>query len=151
MRYLRRIPVLVTSVLAVVLAMSSSATASTERNEVLDQARGCMCLCGKVFPPEGGPMEASHLLVEVRDVTATDDAPTPVIASREYYDVSLPADGMAFTLRIDTAKIDSSHTYAVSAVVHDSLGGLRMLTTVQNPVITQGNPVAGLKLYLKTV
>ena len=76
--------------------------------------------------------------ISLADVSRA-DAPAIVIANQ-----MIPTNGsqvpFSFTLAYDPAKIDASHSYAVSARITAGGGQLLFISTTAYRVITQGNP-----------
>lgn len=78
------------------------------------------------------------LTVRVEDVSLAD------AGARVLAEVRSPLDGrsppFAVTLEVPQAQLDSRHTYAARAEIHDPSGALRFTTDTRHAVLTQGAP-----------
>lgn len=112
-------------------------------------AQGNATVTGEVLYRERIALPPSaRVIIQLQDVSFADAAAT--VLAEQIIDPAGKGPPYAFQLTYDAAKIDSRFSYAVRAQIKDG-DTLLFTTTERYAVITQGNPVSGIRIIVNPV
>jgi putative lipoprotein len=133
----------------IALGLVAGAPALPRRAPTAGAAQGPTAVTGEAFYRERIALPPDTVFrVQLQDVSLA-DAPATTL-SEVTTDAAGAGPPFPFSLPYDPAQIDERFTYAVRADV-SAAGRLLFTTTQHYPVITHGNPTAGLLLLMEMV
>ncbi len=133
----------------IVLSLLSSALVVTACSNILPTDSASDTVTGQVFYRERIALPQDAVVSVTLADTSKMDAPAEVISTHSYATAgkSVPFD---FSLPYSASKIQSNHTYTVSARI-EANGKLLFTSTTSNPVITNPEHTTKLNIMLMKV
>jgi putative lipoprotein len=100
------------------------------------------------YPAEYTLPGDAEVVVQLADISLQDAAAQIIAVQTITNPVQIP---IPFNLFYDPAAIDPGHNYAVAARISDGGGNALFQSTANVPVITQGNPTAGIQVLVEPI